>query len=94
MGSIVTDTALPAVVLTDLFGENYSFTDSTEVEFGMPARSFTSFIHASEEAAVSRLYGGIHYRPAVDQGIVEGRALGNFIIKSVRTRKEEIADAR
>jgi hypothetical protein len=40
------------------------------------------------------LYGGIHYRPAVDQGIVEGRALGNFIIKSVRTRKEEIADAR
>jgi hypothetical protein len=83
-----------AVVLTDLFGENYSFTDSTEVEFGMPARSFTSFIHASEEAAVSRLYGGIHYRPAVDQGIVEGRALGNFIIKSVRTRKEEIADAR
>jgi hypothetical protein len=83
-----------AVTLTKLFGDNYAFTDSTEVEFGMPARSFTSFIHASEEAAISRLYGGIHYRPAVDQGFVEGSALGNFIMQKVKTRKETTADAR
>src|SRR5688500_6116951 len=62
-----------AVTLTKLFGENFSFLDSTEVEFGLKARSFNSFKEASEEAALSRLYGGIHYRPAVEHGITEGR---------------------
>lgn len=83
-----------AVALTKLFGDNYAFTDSTEVDFGLPVRSFKSFLHASEEAAISRLYGGIHYRPAVDQGFVEGTALGNFVMQKINTRKETTADAR
>lgn len=86
--------AASAVTLTALFGDNVAFTDSTEVEYGMPPRKFTSFIQASEEAAISRLYGGIHYRPAVEQGIVEGRALGRFILDRVKTRKEEHAAAQ
>ncbi|MGB5928205.1 MAG: vanadium-dependent haloperoxidase, partial [Cyclobacteriaceae bacterium] len=49
-----------AEMLTSLFGENFDFTDSTEADFGLPARDFTSFRQASEEAAMSRLYGGIH----------------------------------
>jgi hypothetical protein len=83
-----------AVTLTKLFGDNFSFTDSTEIEFGIQSRSFTSFIQASEEAAVSRLYGGIHYRPAIDQGIVEGRALGNFVFDRIKTKKQDIANAK
>lgn len=83
-----------AVTLTKLFGENFAFTDSTEIEFGMPARSFTSFTQASEEAAISRLYGGIHFRPAVEQGVVEGRDVGNFVYDRVRTRKIELANAK
>lgn len=83
--------AASAVTLTKLFGENFSFLDSTEVEFGLPARSFNSFYEASEEAAVSRLYGGIHYRPAIDHGVTEGRALGNFIIEKIKTRREGLA---
>lgn len=83
-----------AVTLTKLFGDNFAFTDSTEVEFGMPARSFTSFMQASEEAAISRLYGGIHYRPAIEQGFVEGKALGNFVYDKVRTKPEELVDAK
>jgi hypothetical protein len=82
-----------AVALTRLFGENFSFVDSTEVEFGMPSRSFTSFKAASEEAAMSRMYGGIHYRPAVEQGVIEGNALANFIVEKVKTRKEDLAAA-
>jgi hypothetical protein len=80
-----------AVMLTALFGDNFSFIDSTEVEFGLTARSFKSFIQASEEAAVSRMYGGIHYKPAVDIGILEGRALGNYILQKIKTRKEGLA---
>lgn len=80
-----------AVALTELFGDNFAFTDSTEIEFGLTARSFKSFIHASEEAAMSRMYGGIHYRPAVENGMIEGRALGNYIIQKIKTRREGLA---
>jgi len=81
--------AASAVTLTQLFGDNFSFTDSTEIEFGLTARSFQSFIQASEEAAVSRMYGGIHYRPAVEVGMKEGRDIGYFILDKIKTRKEE-----
>lgn len=77
-----------AVVLTDLFGDNYSFTDSTEVEFGMPARSFGSFKDAADEAMISRLYGGIHYRPACEIGADIGREIGEFVLARVKTRPE------
>jgi hypothetical protein len=74
-----------------LFGDNFAFTDSTEIEFGLSVRSFKSFLEASEEAAISRMYGGIHYRPAVANGFDEGKALGNYIIDKIKTRKEDIA---
>ena len=83
--------AASAVTLTKLFGENFAFLDSTEVEFGLTARSFKSFQEAAEEAAVSRLYGGIHYRPAIEHGLVEGRALGNYVIEKIKTRREDLA---
>ena len=82
-----------STVLTGLFGDNFAFTDSTEVEFGLTARSFTSFNQAAQEAAVSRMYGGIHYRPAVENGVVEGTDLGNLVLQRMKTRKESIADA-
>lgn len=72
-----------AIALTDIFGNNFAFTDDVELKYGLPVRSFTSFIHASEEAAISRLYGGIHYRPAIDNGVVQGRALGKHIVQEL-----------
>lgn len=80
-----------AVMLTDLFGENFAFLDSTEVEFGLPARHFSSFKAASEEAAISRLYGGIHYRAAIEHGFVEGTKLAQYVIEKMQTRRESIA---
>lgn len=82
-----------AITLTSLFGENFAFTDSTEIEFGLSVRSFKSFEQAAEEAAISRMYGGIHYRPAVQNGMLEGRALGNYIVRKLKTRRKELADA-
>jgi len=83
--------AAAASTLTDLFGDNFAFTDSTEIEFGLTARKFESFVDASKEAAVSRMYGGIHYRPACDNGLVQGKALGAFILEKIKTRKEDLA---
>lgn len=78
-----------AQVLTDEFGPRFAFTDSTEAEFGLPPRSFGSFEQAAAEAAISRLYGGIHYRRSIEEGIVEGRRVGELVVRRVRTRAEE-----
>jgi len=80
-----------AVALTKLFGDNFAFTDSTEVEFGLSVRSFKSFEEACSEAAISRMYGGIHYRPACENGLKQGRQVGEFIAQKIKTRKEELA---
>jgi len=79
--------ASAASMLTKLFGEPFAFTDSTETEFGIPPRQFTSFEQAAQEAAISRLYGGIHYRRAIIAGLDEGRRIGVFFIRKLRTSK-------
>lgn len=68
-----------AEVLTALFGQNFAFTDDTHAGLGYPARSFSSFYEAADEAAISRLYGGIHYRSAIDLGVDQGRAIGRIV---------------
>lgn len=75
-----------AVVLTDQFGDDFAFEDDTELEYGLPSRSFSSFEQAAAEAAVSRLYGGIHYRRAIEQGVIQGRRVGEHVVRRVRTR--------
>lgn len=77
-----------AIMLTKLFGDNFAFADSTEMEFGLPTRHFNSFKHAAEEAAISRFYGGIHYLPAIVNGQEEGYAIGEFFTSRLKTRKD------
>jgi hypothetical protein len=62
--------------MTAMFGGGYRFTDHTHDDHGLPPRSFTSFRHAAEEAAASRLYGGIHYRFGNDNGLAAGICIG------------------
>lgn len=69
-----------AVVLTELFGDNVAFTDHTHDTHDLQARSFASFNEAAEEAAVSRLYGGIHFRAAVENGLEQGRCIGEKVL--------------
>jgi hypothetical protein len=76
-----------AVTLTNLFGEPFPFVDSTEVDYGLPTRSFNSFLEASQEAAISRLYGGIHYRPACFIGVEQGEKVGRFVVAHLKTRE-------
>ncbi|MEK6476292.1 vanadium-dependent haloperoxidase [Catalinimonas sp. 4WD22] len=83
--SVISSSA--AVALTHLYGEPFHFKDTTEVAYGLPPREFESFIKASEEAAISRLYGGIHYMPACEVGVKQGRQVGNFIVSNLTTKK-------
>ncbi len=77
--------ASAAVMLTSLFGKTYKFIDSTEVPFGLPARSYSSFQEAADEAAISRLYGGIHYQPAIEKGVMQGKNIGHFVVEKLET---------
>ncbi|MCC6460527.1 MAG: vanadium-dependent haloperoxidase [Saprospiraceae bacterium] len=81
-----TISAAAATILTKEFGEPFEFTDSTEMEFGMKARTFSSFYPASDEAAMSRLWGGIHYRLGNEGGRQNGREIGNFVWNKVKLK--------
>lgn len=74
-----------AAVLTAQLG-TFSFTDRSHDPRGHAPRTFTSFSHAAEEAAQSRLYGGIHFPHAIEAGFVQGRQVGALVLDRVRTR--------
>lgn len=78
------------IVLTDIFGDDFAFEDDTEVPYGLPIRNFASFNKAADEAAISRMYGGIHYRAAVEVGVDQGRKVGNLILKKVKMRTNKL----
>lgn len=85
--SVISSSA--ATALTHIFGEQYAFTDTSQVSFGLPPRHFDSFLAASEEAALSRLYGGIHYRPAIEHGREQGKLVGRLVAGKLAYKNEE-----
>ena len=76
-----------AVALTSLLGDNFAFTDDVETKYGLPERKFASFFNAADEAAISRLYGGIHYMPAIEDGVAQGKKVGNYIVQNLKTKQ-------
>lgn len=81
-----TQSGATAAILTDMLGP-IAFTDTTHVEIGLAPRSFTSLERAAAEAAVSRLYGGIHFRAAIDVGLEQGRCVSARVLERVRFRR-------
>jgi hypothetical protein len=75
-----------ATVLTDLLG-SFEFIDDSHAPRSMPARRFASFFAAANEAAQSRLYGGIHYPMGIEHGKNQGDDLGALVISRLRTRR-------
>jgi len=73
-------------VLTAFFGEDYAFEDRTGSPDGRNPRYFKSFHEAAEEAGISRMYGGIHYRSAIVDGLIQGRCIGEQV-NALKTRK-------
>ncbi|WP_282053576.1 vanadium-dependent haloperoxidase [Maribacter luteus] len=85
--SVVSGAAASA--LTDIFGDDFAFDDDSEVPYGLPIRSFSSFNQAANEAAISRMYGGIHYRSAIEVGIKQGRDLSQFLLTNLKMTTEK-----
>ena len=87
-----TQSGAAAYVLTDMFGSK-RFTDRTHTDHGLAPsqkpRTFKSFDEAAAEAAVSRLYGGIHFAFDNDDGLASGQCIGQAIPDRVRFMNED-----
>jgi PAP2 superfamily len=73
-----------AKVLSDLFGYDYAFIDATHerrTDIDGRPRQYKSFNDMAAEAAISRLYGGIHYREAINKGVDQGLRVGEEVVK-------------
>ncbi len=85
-----TQSGAVATVLTDLFGVK-AFTDTTHSDHGLTPpqtpRTFNSFDEAAEEAARSRLYGGIHYASGNTNGLAQGRCIGQVILDRIAFKR-------
>jgi membrane-associated phospholipid phosphatase len=76
-----------ALVMTQAFGEKYAFEDASHENDGLGRRSYPDFWAAAQEAAMSRIYGGIHFRAAVERGLDQGRCIGAYAaaLKTVKS---------
>jgi PAP2 superfamily protein len=78
--SVISNAA--ATVLTGLLGDNFSFTDNTEIPFGQKPRTFNSFNDAARESSWSRVYGGIHYPETARISTLQGQNIGRHVLKT------------
>jgi hypothetical protein len=78
-----TISSVSAEILTHFFGNRFKYTDTVEVRFGLEARTYSSFEEAAEEAGISRFYGGIHFMDAIENGQIQGNAVGKHVLKKV-----------
>ena len=69
-----------AAVLAHTFGAQTAFTDNTHNDRGWGPRNFKSFQAAADEAALSRLYAGIHFRSSVEGGKVQGLCVAQKVL--------------
>ena len=79
--------AAAAEILTHLFGDSVSFTDSTQTPLGHAPRRYASFRAAANEVAISRLYAGIHFRAAIFDGLKQGQCVARRVVEGVHTRE-------
>lgn len=82
-----TISAAAATVLTDIYGDHFSYTDTSELKFGIPSRQFASFRAASEENNWARFYGGIHFHSSCIAGSEYGRLVGNLVNEKLKMKK-------
>jgi hypothetical protein len=82
-----TCSASAAEALTDVFGDNFAYTDSTELEFGIPNRSYKSFRDAAIENNWARFYGGIHFHNSCIVSTEVGKKVGQYVVEKLKMKK-------
>ncbi len=78
--------AAAAEVLTAQFGASVSFAVTSDTLPGV-TRRFRSFSQAAREAGLSRVFGGIHFVHAVEDGWAAGRIVGRDVARTLPRRR-------
>ena len=76
-----------AEALTSVFGDHFSYTDTTELEFGIKSRSFASFREAAIENSWARFYGGIHFHRSCIISNDAGKKIGGLVVERLKMKK-------
>lgn len=76
--------AAAATTAMESFFGNIGFTDNTYSKLNLPPRRFNTFSEAADESAISRIYGGVHYRASIDEGLKQGRCVGQKVAAAIR----------
>lgn len=76
-----------AEALTDVFGDNFQYTDSSELEFGIKNRSYKSFRTAADENNWARFYGGIHFHHSCIISTDAGQKVGKLVNAKLKMKK-------
>ncbi len=82
-----TSGGMVATMLTNVFGENFSFTLNHYDYLGLPARNYQSFENLGIEMGNSRVFGGIHYQPSVDKGFTMSKKVCSNILSKLKFKK-------
>jgi len=72
--------AAAATILAKQYGSNVAFMDTTEMKYLGMRRFFLSVNDAAAEVSISRMYGGIHYKAAINEGVKQGQQIGQFYV--------------
>ena len=76
-----------AEALTSVFGDNFAYTDTTELEFGIKSRSYNSFRDAALENNYARFYGGIHFHPSCIVSTEYGKKVGSLVVSKLKMKR-------
>ena len=82
-----TASASAAEALASVFGDKFAYVDTSELEFGIPSRSFNSFRDAAIENNWARFYGGIHYHSSCIISTEYGKKVGELVNKRLKMKK-------
>ena len=79
-----------ATALTNALGENVAFTDHSYDDLGFAPRSYKNLYEAGREAGMSRLYGGIHYKPSIEAGYGVGSKTAMNVLNGINFKKKGV----
>jgi hypothetical protein len=81
-----------AEALTSVFGDHFSYTDTSELEFGIRSRSYKSFRDAAQENNWARFYGGLHFHNSCIISTEYGRKIGALVVERLKMKKKDDAE--
>lgn len=74
-------------MLSNVFGENFEFTETTYEYMGLANRNYHSFSELKKAIGDSRVYGGIHFQSTCDKSTQMGEKVAENVLTKVKFKR-------